>query len=58
MAQPKNFGFGDEEQMIRDSVARLLKERLGIERLRSLVAGDHREAYEADVAPLLSLIHI
>ena len=52
MAQPKNFGFGDEEQMIRDSVARLLKERLGIERLRSLVAGDHREAYEADVAPL------
>ena len=31
MAQPRNFGFGDEEQMIRDSAARLFKDRAGID---------------------------
>lgn len=52
MGQPRNFGFGDEEQMIRDSAARLLKDRAGIERLREMVARDHTAAYEAEVPPL------
>ncbi len=52
MAQPRDFGFGEEEQMVRDSARKLLGEQAGIERLRKLVAGDHHEAYESDVPPL------
>jgi len=51
MAQPKNFGFSDEEQMVRDSARKFLKDHAGIETLRKLVARDHREAYESDVQP-------
>jgi alkylation response protein AidB-like acyl-CoA dehydrogenase len=51
MAQPKDFGFGSEEQMVRDSARKLLKEQAGIETLRKLVARDHREAYESEVQP-------
>jgi len=51
MAQPKDFGFGPDEAMLRDSARRFLKENAGIDRLRALVARDHREAYEAPVPP-------
>jgi alkylation response protein AidB-like acyl-CoA dehydrogenase len=51
MAQPSNFGFGEEEQMVRASAARLLKDQAGIERLRALVARDHHAAYEAQTPP-------
>jgi len=51
MAQPKNFGFGEEEQMVRDSARKLLRDQAGIERLRALVAKDHVQAYESDVQP-------
>ncbi|MEE8311779.1 MAG: acyl-CoA dehydrogenase family protein [Candidatus Binatia bacterium] len=51
MAQPSNFGFGEEEQMVRASSARLLKDQAGIERLRELVARDHHAAYEAQTPP-------
>jgi len=51
MAQPRNFGFGEEEQMVRTSAARLLKDQAGIERLRELVARDHHAAYEAETPP-------
>ncbi|RMD83964.1 MAG: acyl-CoA dehydrogenase [Candidatus Dadabacteria bacterium] len=51
MAQPKDFGFGDEERMVRDGARRLLAERAGVESLRRLVARDYREAYQAEVPP-------
>ncbi len=51
MTQPKNFGFGEEEQMVRDSARKFLKDNLPIERLRTLVAKDHVEAYESEVQP-------
>src|SRR3979409_1521374 len=51
MAQPKNFGFGSEEQMVRDSARKFLKENAGIESLRAMVARDHKTAYESDVQP-------
>jgi len=51
MAQPKDFGFGAEEQMVRDGARKFLREHAGIERLRALVARDHREAYESPVPP-------
>ena len=37
--------------MVRDSARKLLKEQAGVERLRTLVARDHREAYESEVQP-------
>ena len=40
MGQPKNFGFGEDEQMVRDQARRFLSERSGIESLRKLVASD------------------
>jgi alkylation response protein AidB-like acyl-CoA dehydrogenase len=51
MAQAKDFGFGPEEQMVRDSARKLLKEQAGIDALRKLVARDHREAYESARQP-------
>jgi alkylation response protein AidB-like acyl-CoA dehydrogenase len=51
MAQPKDFGFGPDETMLRDSVRRFLKENAGIEKLRATVAKDHHEAYESDTPP-------
>ena len=51
MAQPRNFGFGEDEQMIRDQARRFLSENAGIETLRRLVARDHREAYESATSP-------
>ena len=51
MAQPRDFGFGEEEQMVRDSARKMLGDNAGIESLRKLVAADHREAYETKVPP-------
>jgi alkylation response protein AidB-like acyl-CoA dehydrogenase len=51
VAQPKDFGFGAEEQMVRDSARKLLKDVAGIETLRALVARDHKAAYESAVQP-------
>jgi alkylation response protein AidB-like acyl-CoA dehydrogenase len=51
MSQPKNFGFGPDEQMVRDQAARFLKDNLPVDKLRALVAGDHKSAYEAAVQP-------
>ena len=53
MSQPRNFGFGADEQMVRDQASRFLKDNLPVDRLRSLVAHDHRNAYEAAVQPAL-----
>jgi alkylation response protein AidB-like acyl-CoA dehydrogenase len=51
MSQPKNFGFGEDETLLRDSARKLLADRAGVEALRRLVARDHREAYERAVPP-------
>jgi alkylation response protein AidB-like acyl-CoA dehydrogenase len=51
MAQPRDFGFGSEEQMVRDGARKLLRDELPVDRLRALVAGDHHEAYESEVQP-------
>ena len=53
MAQPKNFGFGADEQMVRDQASRFLKDNLPVDKLRNLVAHDHKNAYEAAVQPAL-----
>lgn len=52
MTQPRDFGFGDDEKLLRDSARRFLSDNFGETRLRALVAPDHREAYEAKVPPL------
>ena len=51
MTQARNFGFGPDEQMLRDTVRQFLADNFGIEKLRRLVARDHREAYESAVPP-------
>ena len=51
MGQPKDFGFGEDEQMVRDAARKFLSENAGIETLRRLVARDHREAYESATPP-------
>ena len=51
MAQPKNFGFGEDEAMLRDSVRRFLDENSPVDKLRKIVAASHEEAYESPVPP-------
>jgi alkylation response protein AidB-like acyl-CoA dehydrogenase len=51
MALTKDFGFGPDEQLVRDQARKFLKDGFGIERLRKLVAADHHEAYESAVQP-------
>jgi len=43
---PRNFGFGEEEAMLRDLARRFLSENLPVQKLRELVAGDPDAAYE------------
>jgi alkylation response protein AidB-like acyl-CoA dehydrogenase len=51
MALTKDFGFGPDEQLVRDQARKFLRDTFGIERLRKLVASDHHEAYESPVQP-------
>jgi alkylation response protein AidB-like acyl-CoA dehydrogenase len=51
MALTKDFGFGPDEQLVRDQARKFLRDNFGIERLRKLVAADHHEAYESAVQP-------
>lgn len=44
---PGNFGFGDDEAMMRDMARRMLDERLPTDRLRSLVAAAPEPVYDA-----------
>jgi alkylation response protein AidB-like acyl-CoA dehydrogenase len=43
---PKDFGFGADEEMLRDLARKFLDEQLPIEKLRRLVAEDHEAVYE------------
>lgn len=51
MSQPKDFGFGSDEQMVRDQASRFLKDNLPIDKLRTLVAHDHHGAYQSNPQP-------
>ncbi|MEW6270951.1 MAG: acyl-CoA dehydrogenase family protein [Thermodesulfobacteriota bacterium] len=51
MALSKDFGFGPDEQMVRDQARRFLADHVPVDRLRAMVARDHHEAYETDVQP-------
>ena len=52
MALTKDFGFGPDETLVRDSARKFLKETFPIERLRRLVAADHHAAYESAIQPV------
>src|SRR5262245_30163787 len=51
MALTKDFGFGPDEQLVRDQARKFLKDSFPIDKLRTLVAKDHHEAYESAVQP-------
>ncbi len=50
--QPKDFGFGEDEKMLRDSARKFLADTLPVDKLRKLVAADHVEAYGAVPQPV------
>ncbi len=50
--QPKDFGFGEDEKLLRDSARKFLEDTLPVDKLRKLVAADHVEAYESSEPPL------
>ncbi|MCP5055324.1 MAG: acyl-CoA/acyl-ACP dehydrogenase [bacterium] len=43
---PKNFGFGEDEELLRDLARKFLDEQLPVEKLRALVAADPEAVYE------------
>jgi len=43
---PSDFGFGSDEEMLRDLARKFLDERLPVEKLRTLVARDPEAVYE------------
>ncbi len=45
-APPKDFGFGSDEEMLRDVARQFLDEHLPVEALRTLVAADPESVYE------------
>ena len=52
MAQPKDFGFGEEERMLRDSARKLMKDAVDVPALRAMLARNHIEAYETTPQPV------
>ncbi len=50
-APPKDFGFGEDEQLLRDLARRFLDENLPVERLRALVAADPDATYARGERP-------
>ncbi|MDP6979087.1 MAG: acyl-CoA dehydrogenase family protein [Myxococcota bacterium] len=42
----KNFGFGEDETMLRDMARKYLDDNLPVQKLRDLVAADHDAVYE------------
>ncbi len=48
---PKDFGFGSDEEMLRDLAKKLLDEEMPIEKMRRLVAADPTSTYEKGQRP-------
>ncbi len=46
MAHPRDFGFGEDEALLRDLAKKFLDEQLPVEKLRELVAADPEAVYE------------
>ena len=51
MAQPKDFGFGPDEKLLRDQARKFLDEHATIAKLRKLVGEDHDAVYERGELP-------
>jgi alkylation response protein AidB-like acyl-CoA dehydrogenase len=51
MALTKDLGFGPDEQLVRDQARKLLRDSVPVDKLRTLVARDHHEAYETKIQP-------
>jgi alkylation response protein AidB-like acyl-CoA dehydrogenase len=47
----RDFGFGPDEEMLRDLARQFLDEHLPVDKLRSLVAADHEGVYERGERP-------
>jgi alkylation response protein AidB-like acyl-CoA dehydrogenase len=52
MSQPKDFGFHEEETMLRDSARKFLKDHVDVTALRAMLPPSHVEAYETSPQPV------
>ena len=50
-AMPRDFGFGEDEALVRDMARKLFADELPIEKLRQLVAGDYEATYDRGERP-------
>ncbi len=50
-SMPKDYGFGSDEEMLRDLAGKLLDDEMPIEKLRQLVAADPATTYESGQLP-------
>jgi alkylation response protein AidB-like acyl-CoA dehydrogenase len=50
-AAPKDFGFGEDETLLRDLANKFLDEHMPVEKLRTLVAADPEAVYEKGARP-------
>jgi alkylation response protein AidB-like acyl-CoA dehydrogenase len=50
-SSPRDFGFGPDEELLREQARKLLREQLPAARLRSLVAADPAAVYELGERP-------
>ena len=48
---PKNFGFGEDEALLKDLAGRFLRDEFPVERLRDLVAADPDSVYQHGALP-------
>ena len=55
---PKNFGFGEDEAMLRDLARRFLDEKLPVEMLRRLVAEAPEPIYDEGLRPVSSVFFL
>lgn len=49
--QPRDFGFGSDEQLLRDQARKFLGEHSTIDKVRKLVGEDHNSVYEKGELP-------
>jgi alkylation response protein AidB-like acyl-CoA dehydrogenase len=51
MAQPRDFGFGADESLLRDQARKFLRQNASVEKLRTMLTKDHEAVYERGERP-------
>ena len=51
MAQPRDFGFGADESLLRDQARKFLRQNASVKKLRTMLTKDHEAVYERGERP-------